>query len=396
MPPAEQPDPTPGLLQFQPEENEMPSDQENDLVQKINDAQRYRSNYSGLNEWRKTVLVSDRRSVKKDRGAFRRAYGATEDFVVLTDGPDGNPGAELCDISTLRFHPQHEVVVASPRERQRSRILAQHGVRDIRFLADPQYKRLLYDPDILRTYAPEFARVHDLLCDQESKLTLASALKYRMTGDHGYLRIASYAEYAHPAVQALPGDVVFDLGAANGDTAASFARAVGPGGKVLAFEPEPRNISTIESKIEDERLGDVVQLVPKGIGGSVKRVRFSGAGGSGRVEEKGETEVEITTIDEFCADMNFKGDVIFSFDIEGAEEEALVGGLESFRRHRPLLQISIYHKPESLFYIPLWVASNLADYDFYMGHHDSYMCETDLYCVPKEKSSRMRSDNLQA
>jgi len=50
------------------------------------------------------------------------------------------------------------------------------------------------------------------------------------------------------------GDIVFDIGAYVGDTALWFSKAVGPQGKVYAFEPEPSNFEKLKANLERNKV----------------------------------------------------------------------------------------------------------------------------------------------
>ncbi len=53
-------------------------------------------------------------------------------------------------------------------------------------------------------------------------------------------------------------------------------------------------------------------------------------------------------------------------DIEGSELGALQGGEASIRQWRPKLAISLYHRVEDFFAIPLWLKSLDCGYHFYL------------------------------
>ena len=55
----------------------------------------------------------------------------------------------------------------------------------------------------------------------------------------------TYLQHARLA----PGDLVLDLGAYCGGTTLAFARAVGPGGHVVAFEPDPANAAALRENV---------------------------------------------------------------------------------------------------------------------------------------------------
>jgi hypothetical protein len=94
-------------------------------------------------------------------------------------------------------------------------------------------------------------------------------------------------------------------------------------------------------------------------------------------------EVECITLDEFKKYNSTKVDFI-KFDIEGAELEALKGGIETIINDRPQLAVSIYHSPEDFIEIPVFLMRNLENYKFYIGHYSTGVFETVLYCTPRE------------
>lgn len=56
---------------------------------------------------------------------------------------------------------------------------------------------------------------------------------------------------------ARPGDVVLDVGANIGSTSLALARAVGPRGRVIAFEPHPGNAGLLRSNLSANALSTV-------------------------------------------------------------------------------------------------------------------------------------------
>src|SRR5262249_31009240 len=142
-----------------------------------------------------------------------------------------------------------EVIVFGPRERPLAVRLAEEGCRCFSFALDPVYKHVKYDRDYFRHNREPLEAVFGMLEDEESRLTLASVVKQRITSDHGHLRIARYREYEHPHAMAQAGEWVADCGASDGNTSFRFARRAGPSGKVYAFEPDPANAQTIRQAI---------------------------------------------------------------------------------------------------------------------------------------------------
>ena len=68
-------------------------------------------------------------------------------------------------------------------------------------------------------------------------------------------------------------------------------------------------------------------------------------------------------------------------DIEGSEQDALLGAAGIIRRDRPRLAICIYHKPEDLYEIPFLIKELVPEYRLYIRHHSDTYAETVLYAT---------------
>lgn len=70
-------------------------------------------------------------------------------------------------------------------------------------------------------------------------------------------------------------------------------------------------------------------------------------------------------------------------DIEGAELEALKGAEKVLRKCKPKLAISLYHKNEDLYQIPIWLSKVVPEYKFYLRHYSNKRWDLVLYCEAK-------------
>ena len=103
-------------------------------------------------------------------------------------------------------------------------------------------------------------------------------------------------------------------------------------------------------------------------------------GAGNKIEEKGDTPVEIVTLDE---DIEESISVI-KMDIEGAEKAAINGAARHIKEDRPKLMISAYHKPEDIFEIPHLINDIRDDYQYYLrfnGHNGIWPCDYVLFAV---------------
>lgn len=74
---------------------------------------------------------------------------------------------------------------------------------------------------------------------------------------------------------------------------------------------------------------------------------------------------------------------LIKMDIEGAEYDALLGARKLIRTHLPGLAISLYHRPEHLWQLPLLVERIApGKYKFMMRSHAQNSFDLVLYAIP--------------
>jgi FkbM family methyltransferase len=158
--------------------------------------------------------------------------------------------------------------------------------------------------------------------------------------------IQGYMGHAPPRA----GETVFDLGANCGASVFVFSRAVGPTGKVVAFEPDPLNREMLTRNVESLGLGNVI-VCASAVAGRSATLRFNSEGSLGAalshvVSRAGlsETiEVDALTLADACAKVGCAPDFI-KMDVEGAEEEVIEGARAWLRDHRPRWVIDTHHR----------------------------------------------------
>jgi hypothetical protein len=70
-------------------------------------------------------------------------------------------------------------------------------------------------------------------------------------------------------------------------------------------------------------------------------------------------------------------------DIEGAEPAALQGARRLLTRARPRLAVCVYHEPDHLWSLPLWVDALGLDYDLHLRAHRYNGFDVVLYAIPR-------------
>jgi FkbM family methyltransferase len=142
------------------------------------------------------------------------------------------------------------------------------------------------------------------------------------------------------------GDVVCDVGAHVGFYTLLSSVLVGPGGKVFAFEPVPRNLKYLRRHIGMNRLVNVTVV-------EAAVTDHSGEGSfeeqpdttQGRLSEGGSLLVPTVSLDELWLAGKVPTPRVIKIDVEGGEMSVLAGARSLLEARRPILFLST-HGPE--------------------------------------------------
>jgi FkbM family methyltransferase len=143
----------------------------------------------------------------------------------------------------------------------------------------------------------------------------------------------------------LGGATVLDIGANKGIYCFWMMRAVGPSGRVIAFEPQPEMRDSIERQ---KRRFDwsnlrVMNVALSNSDGSMHLSRQRIGDGSATLEAErrrstdATLDVQVTKLDA-VADETFANLKFIKCDVEGHELNVFLGGEQTIRRHRPVVQ----------------------------------------------------------
>ncbi len=147
-----------------------------------------------------------------------------------------------------------------------------------------------------------------------------------------------------------PKGVALDVGANVGAYALLLGRWVGASGRVFAFEPSPSAYDGLTTHVRMNRLDGVVTAVCAAVSERVGTQPFivEATAGEGRLAARSSTrptvDVDVTTIDAFCAQAGIVPDFV-KVDVEGAELEVLRGARETLARTRGRLALFVELHP---------------------------------------------------
>lgn len=151
--------------------------------------------------------------------------------------------------------------------------------------------------------------------------------------------------------------------------------------KVYAFEPNPKQYRRCLERKERMDFG-AAKILPFGTWSKRDVLHFlndRGAGSRICETDDGSCDVPVMPIDEAIDE----GDKVtfIKMDVEGSELESLKGAEKIIRRDKPKLAICIYHKPEDMWTIPLYIKELVPEYKLYIRHHSNGEVETVLYAI---------------
>lgn len=221
----------------------------------------------------------------------------------------------------------------------------------------------IFNLEYAKKHADELYKAHSLLCDEQSKKVFEQAVLYKLDGDVNRLFDCETEEDEafENLLKLKSGDSFLDLGAYNGDTVCDFARRVGIVGDITAVEPDPKSYAKLLKNTSALKVDALNAAVSDNCG----TIPFSFRASRGSVAG-GEKEIPCITIDELCKEKTFD---YIKFDVEGKEADAILGGVETIRKHKPKMLVSAYHRSDDYFKIPLLIHSINPDYKIYMRHY---------------------------
>ena len=136
--------------------------------------------------------------------------------------------------------------------------------------------------------------------------------------------------------------------------------------EVIAFEPDRRNHKKLSDWAETV---STPKITAHKLGAwSHKDKLFFDASGNRNANLKPEgggklSEVDVDSLDNVAVD--FIPDYV-KYDVEGSEYEAIMGSVKTIQAHSPALLVSLYHRSEDLYKLPLLIKELNPEYRLYL------------------------------
>ncbi|MBS1803501.1 MAG: FkbM family methyltransferase [Acidobacteria bacterium] len=229
----------------------------------------------------------------------------------------------------------------APLSRDGNTYLVRRGDRQIRL----SRQHLVYAIGVAQHFETYFSQVEPIQRDRFLEAnysgpqlhTLHNGLQFEIASmPEEASALDAYFRFYRPG----PGELVFDVGAYCGISAYAFSHAVGPEGRVIAFEPDPLNVELLRRNIERHKLSNVA-VAQVALSDSNGTATFNSEGSTGsalstvldRPPTNATASVRTATFEQACAEFGIPSFV--KIDAEGAEIE-IISGSQDFLRSHPI------------------------------------------------------------
>lgn len=242
----------------------------------------------------------------------------------------------------------------------------------------------LFTLDFYKEHYDEFQKAYHLLSDEQSKQMYANIIRYKITGNITHLRHAISPVGCEKELLRFDRYKTFiDAGAYNGDTAKKFMADCKNAETVYAIEPDRKNFKKLSAYAESVT---AAKIVPLNFGAWNEKTTTEFTVGGNRNSAIGtqnlkKTEsVLLNTIDS----LGIQNADYIKYDVEGAEKEALLGSTATIHASSPDILLSLYHRSEDLYALPLLLHELFPDYKMYLRRFEYVPAwDINLYAIKR-------------
>ncbi len=231
----------------------------------------------------------------------------------------------------------------------------------------PVYGTNIFNEAFFAQYQQEIEQAAACWEDDISRQVYDNIIRFKLSGKLSYLT-AVFSDKDEAFYQILclhDHESYLDLGAYRGDTIDEFLHYTnGQYQQITALEPDRKNYRKLR---EYTASLEHIQTFRMGIWSKDTDLYFDGALGRGSsIQTDGNHCIPVTTIDTLYRKRPL---TYLKIDVEGAEEQALLGGRTVLQRDKPKLNLALYHRSEDIFKLPLLLKEINPSYRLYLRQH---------------------------
>lgn len=220
------------------------------------------------------------------------------------------------------------------------------------------------------------------MADQSAVERLWRYVVFLLTLDDRFTPAVDLERFERPEI--APDAIFVDGGAFNGDTLALFLAArAGQFRRALLFEPDRSNFESLSGYVAGlpEPLREKLELHNSGLWSRSDQLAYTATGTpAAQLSADGPDRIEVCALDALCS---APGPYVVKLDVEGAEEQAILGMRELIRRQRPYIEVAVYHKQADLHHLPELILSLDDRYKFDLRSYGHDGTDTMICAVPQ-------------
>lgn len=249
----------------------------------------------------------------------------------------------------------------------------------------------LFDLEYFRSNYDKFNRAFNMMADIQSKRIFQNVIMYKLSGKIDFLLDAESDENEVFSEILSPKDykTYADLGAYNGDTIRKLLEYTDSIKDVIAFEPDGRSFNKLQAYAESEQRCRILTY-NSAAWSKHTTLTFDNSGNrNSNVNVRSTSnskirEVAADSLDDIFSASDIHRIDYVKYDVEGSEREAILGSRNIIKDHSPDLLISLYHRNEDMFDLPLLISEINPEYKLYLRRFRYIPAwDLNLYCIKR-------------
>jgi FkbM family methyltransferase len=294
------------------------------------------------------------------------------------------PVYSLDEIGLTQEAIQNAVVILSFDSQEAELTAVANQLRSVGFCHILHYKCLaafLHNPLDVQKAQKEILEFAALLDEEESIRVLYQFIKSKLTSDFtAFCMPCDEPQYFVKSIAFSKGYERFvDCGAYVGDSILTGLRHGVPMHSVVCFEPDEKNFALLRKNMENCKGIQTAICFPCGVADRASKFFFTNQGTAGsHISEFGTEMIQCVSLSEALVGFH---PTFIKMDVEGAEYSAILGAKKILVEDKPDLAISVYHKNDDIWRIPLLIHSIVPEYKFFLRSHGLYGVDTVLYAT---------------
>ena len=225
----------------------------------------------------------------------------------------------------------------------------------------------LFNSKFFDTHSTELEKSRNSLFDERSKEIFDDIIRFKLTGKIRYLISTECTEeHANQLLKLENYEKILDLGAYNGDTVKKLIKVCPNLKEIHAFEPDFRNFKKLSTYVED--LFDIQAYAYNYASWNENTVLNFSASGNRNSSGVGTSshESKIVSIQARRPDSVISSIDFIKYDVEGAEYNSILGSQLLIKSRKCDLLVSMYHRSEDLYELPLLLKEILPEYQLFL------------------------------